>query len=183
MIFERCGAFELSEDLLKNIKEDFFHRVIFEYLYKEAEAVVGEMAARQLLYKIMKDSSKEAVNKYKDQIMKVVDPNKPCESFKMIYKAFGINDVQCEVKGNKAHLVIRRCPLPGAYDKEKSGRACIVMTAIVAGMVEAMMGKKVYLETPKVRFGTKDYDIAVKMKKNIVMGDPHCEFEAEIVKP
>lgn len=173
----------MSEDLLKDIKEDFFHRVIFEYLYKEAEAVVGEMAARQLLYKIMKDSSKEAVNKYKDQITKVVDPTKPCESFKMIYKAFGINDVQCEVKGNKAHLVIRNCPLPGAYDKERSGRACIVMTAIVAGMVEAMMGKKVYLETPKVRFGTKDYDIAVKMKKNIVMGDPHCEFEAEIVKP
>ena len=89
--------------------------------------------------------------------------------------------MECEVSGNKAHLKINNCPLPDAFDEEKSGRACIVMTAIVAGMVEGMMNKKVYLETPKVRFGTKNYDIKVKMIKNKVMGDPYCEFEAEMV--
>ncbi len=171
----------MVESLIEGLKMDFFHRVVFEYLYKEAQEVVGEMAARQLLFKVIKDSAKEAVNKYREEISKFIDPNKPCESFNIIYKTFGVSDVECEVSGNKAHLKINNCPLPDAFDKEKSGRACIVMTAIVAGMVEGMMNKKVYLETPKVRFGTKNYDIKVKMIKNKVMGDPYCEFEAEMV--
>ncbi len=173
----------MAERLLEEIKMDFFHRVVFEYLYNEAKAIVGEMASRQLLYKVMKDSAKETVTRYREQIMKVIGPSKPCESFKMIYSVFGIKEVECNIDENKVSLVIRNCPLPKTYDEEKSGRACIAMTAIVAGMVEAIMDKKVYLETPKVRFGTRDYDIKVKMKKNIVMGDPYCEFEAEIVKP
>ncbi|UXD22792.1 hypothetical protein IPA_08285 [Ignicoccus pacificus DSM 13166] len=169
-----------EEELLRFIREQFLSKALFQFLYQEASRLFGDTAARQLLFKIMKESTKMAVKEAQGYVKELIDPNKPCESFKLVYKVFGISDVECEVSGNKAHLIIKNCPLPKKYDPEGKGNACVAMIAIVAGMVEEIMGKKVYVETPKVRFGSARPDIVVEMKKNILMGDPYCEFEAEM---
>ena len=183
-IHARCSNVEPQvEDNIKYfIRDTFFSKAIFEFLYKEGSRLFGETASRQLLYRIMKEATKMATEEAKEDgyLDKFLDVNKPCESFKFIYSVFGINEVECELKGNKVHLKIKNCPLPDLYDKEKTGRACIVMLAILAGMVEAIMNKKVYIETPVVRFGNPRPDVVVKMVKNKVMGDPYCEFVAEM---
>jgi len=170
------------DDVLSFIRREFDDKVIFEFLYKEVANLFGEAAARQLVYKIMKEATKMAVKEAQEYVEKLIDPSKPCESFKLIYKTFGIEDVQCEHEGNKVRIKIKNCPLIERYDKERTGRACIVMMAIVAGMIDEIMGKKVYLKTPKVKFGHLNPDIVVEMKKSKVLGDEECEFLAEMVR-
>ncbi|NPA84938.1 MAG: hypothetical protein GXO07_02915 [Crenarchaeota archaeon] len=172
----------MNEEKLKFIREEFMSKALFEFLYESASKLFGEAAARQLVYKIMKDSAKMAVREAEGLIKELADPSRPCDSFKLIYKMFGIENVECSAGEGEVRLVIRSCPLPDKYDRARTGRACVVMIAIVAGMVEELMKKRVYVETPRVRFGHKDPDIAVKMKKSIVLGDGECAFEAVLVR-
>ncbi len=157
--------------------------MVFHHLYSEAEKLFGDTAARQLTYKIVKETTKDLVEKIKEMgyLSYFIDPNDPCKSFKMIYKVFGIENVHCEASEEEVKISISGCPLPDKYDKEKKGSACIVMIAIVSGLVEEIMGKKILIETPVVRFGHPRPQIKVKMLKSKLLGDEGCEFEARMI--
>jgi len=90
-------------------------------------------------------------------------------------KAFGVA-ASCEREGDKLLVRVRECPLL-KFDEDKSGRACITMMSLVAGMVESVTGKRVCIITPRVRFGTSSADLVIKMLKSKLLGDEECLFE------
>ncbi|UXD22517.1 hypothetical protein IPA_05750 [Ignicoccus pacificus DSM 13166] len=164
----------------EELKKEFYESVIFEYLYASTSELFGDVAARQLIYKIMKDAAKRMTLKVHDLIREVISEN-PCNWFRFIYSIFDIELASCNIDGNKGELKIRKCTLIQKYKDKAEHSACITMFAIIAGFVEALSGHRVMIESPWGRLGHPRPTLKVKVIKSGVDELNCCHFLVEVV--
>ena len=157
---------EISERWLAEFKEQFLERLVFDLLYEEVRRLFGEAAARQLIFKTMKEAAKFASRemKYKNS----------CELLTLPFKAFNIK-ASCKASEGHITLTVSECPLL-KYDSSKIGKPCVVMTAFLAGLIETLINKKVLVETPRVLFGNLKAEVRVALLESLATGHNRCLF-------
>jgi hypothetical protein len=130
-------------------------RVIFEKMIPEASKIFGEKAARQLLFKIVKDAVKELVEEDGAQF------ESPCEAFKYLR---GIPEPQSLECGESVTVKFDKCPLRLMLGKD-TNLGCTVVQAIWAGLLESWAKDKVFVDSPVGKFGVYKAPYVLKVEE------------------
>jgi len=110
----------------------------------------------------MKDVAKEITSEVKEQILELKSRD-PCVWFDFAFTILNGKVARCEVTGNKGVVEVEMS-FDDGISSERKEASTIVITALIAGLVEELSGHKVLIESPVGRFGNPRPTLMVRAR-------------------
>ncbi len=121
--------------------------------------LIGEVPAKQLVYKSFKEVSKEMASQ-------LGEARDICD---IVTKVYGSIVTNCSHKGeDEVVIVLERCPWADVGHANPVN--CVVPIALGSGIIEAILGKDVKVVAPSGRYGHSRAEVTLKIERCGLLG-------------